>query len=79
MHGSMASSAQRNQILLRIIAGVAAKVFVVDFQVRHCAASLASPAVPAQHLLAQAFVQFYVESNARISGLNAIHDAFSVK
>jgi hypothetical protein len=33
MHGVMASSAKRNQVLFRIITGLAAKLLVMDFEV----------------------------------------------
>jgi len=45
MQGGVAFSAKRNQIRLRIVAGLAAKFFVVDLKVGHCATRLASPAV----------------------------------
>jgi hypothetical protein len=35
MRNAMARSAQRNQVLFRIIARMATKLFVVDFQVQH--------------------------------------------
>jgi hypothetical protein len=52
MCNGVASNAHRYQVLLGIIAGVAAKLFVVDLQIRHRATGLASPAVAAQDLLA---------------------------
>jgi len=51
MDGMMAFRAERNQVLLRIFPGVATKLLMMDFQVRHRAARLAAPAIPAQHLL----------------------------
>ena len=53
----VACCAERNQVVLRIIAGVAAKLFVVDFQVRHRAARLTPPAVAIQNLLPQPLVR----------------------
>jgi hypothetical protein len=47
----VASSAHRYQVLLGIIAGMTPKLFVVDLQVRHRAAGLASPAITSQNLL----------------------------
>ncbi len=45
--------AECDQVFFRIIAGVAAKLLVVNFQVRHRAADLTSPAVAAKDLLPQ--------------------------
>lgn len=49
---SMTSSAEGNQILLGIMPKLAAKLFVVNLEVGHCAAGLAPPAVATQHLVA---------------------------
>jgi len=46
VHLRVALGAERDQILFRIVAGVAAKPFVVNFQMRHRATRLASPAIP---------------------------------
>ena len=43
--------AERDEIPGRIISGVAAKLLVVDFKVRHSAAGLTAPAIAPQHLL----------------------------
>ena len=45
MNGDVTSTAKRNQVQLGIIAGLAAKLLVVDFKVGHCATRLASPTV----------------------------------
>jgi hypothetical protein len=42
----VALRAERDQILFRILAGVAAKPFVVNFQIRHRATRLAPAAIP---------------------------------
>jgi hypothetical protein len=41
----VARSAKRHQVLFRIIAGLAAEFFVMDFKIGHCATRLASPAI----------------------------------
>jgi hypothetical protein len=41
----MAACAKGDQILLRVVAGLAAKCFVVHLKIRHRAATLASPTV----------------------------------
>jgi hypothetical protein len=53
---TLRQGAQRDQVLFGIVAGMAAKLFVVDFQVRHRAARLTPPAVATQDLLPQSFV-----------------------
>ena len=47
MQTGMACSAERNQVLLRIVAGSATEFLVVNLKVRHLATRLASPIVPA--------------------------------
>jgi hypothetical protein len=44
----MAIGAQCNQVFFGIITRMAAKLFVVEFQVRHSAARLTSPAIATQ-------------------------------
>ena len=56
MHAGMALRAERDQVLLGVVAGMAAKPFVVDLQVRHGAARLTPPAITTQNLLPQALV-----------------------
>ena len=45
MHSGMACRAERNQVLLAVIAGLAAELLVVNFEIGHAAAGLASPTV----------------------------------
>src|SRR5438046_730460 len=45
----MAFVAQSDQVLFRVVAGVAAKFLVMDFKVSHRSTELASPAIPPQH------------------------------
>jgi hypothetical protein len=40
--------AKSDQVLFRVVSRVAAKLLVVNFQMRRCPADLASPAVPLQ-------------------------------
>jgi hypothetical protein len=58
MYTGVTANTEGNQILARIVAGLAAKLFVVDLKVGHRAARLASPAIATEHLMAQPFVQF---------------------
>ena len=78
MHGVMANSTQCYQILLRIVAGLAAKLFVMNFKAGHCATRLASPAVATQHLMAQTVVLFGIQPQACMLRSEHSHDAFSV-
>ena len=56
VNGCMACGAKRNQVVLRIVAGVGAKPFVMDLEVLHGAARLTPLAIAMQDLLAQTFV-----------------------
>ncbi|MFZ0277447.1 MAG: hypothetical protein WA254_06970 [Candidatus Sulfotelmatobacter sp.] len=47
----MAAGAKRDQVVFGIVARAAAILSVVNFQVRHRAAPLASPTITTQHLL----------------------------
>ena len=61
-----------------IIAALAAKFFVVNLQVRSGPATLASPAIAAQHLFSELFVRLGIKPQARLFGSNPVHEAFSV-
>jgi hypothetical protein len=52
----MALSAEGNQVLFCVIAGMAAEFFVMHFELRHCAAVLTPPAIAAQHLIVKFLV-----------------------
>jgi hypothetical protein len=52
----MTRGAEGDQVFFGVVAGVAAKLFVMDFQVRHRSARLASPAIATQHLLPKTLV-----------------------
>jgi hypothetical protein len=51
MRFRVALCAQGDQVQLGIVAGLTAKLLVVNFQVRHRAARLTPPAIPTQNLL----------------------------
>jgi hypothetical protein len=51
MNRRMTIWTEGNQILLGILASVASKLLMVDFQMRHRAARLTPPAVATQHPL----------------------------
>src|SRR5271169_9601 len=79
MNPSMACGAKRNQVLLGIVAGLAAKFLVVDLEVRHRATQLALPPVTMEHLSAELFVQSGVKPQTRPLRSDTIHDALSAK
>ena len=56
MQVGVACSAKGDQIFFAIFARLAAELFVMNLQVRHSSAELASPAVAAQHLLTELLV-----------------------
>jgi len=56
MHAGVACRTERNQVLGLVFARVAAESFMVNLKIRHRAASLASPAIPAEYLVAELFV-----------------------
>jgi hypothetical protein len=58
---------------------LAAEFLVVNFKVGHRAAGLASPAIAAQYLIAELFVQAGIEPQLVPLWWDVIHDAFSVK
>jgi hypothetical protein len=75
---SVASGAKGDQVLLGIVAGLAAKLFVMHFKIGHRAARLASPAVAAENSVEKLVVQFAVQAEAWSLWSEAIHEALSV-
>src|SRR4029077_14679513 len=78
MDQRVTSDEDRNQVLFRIVAAMAAKFFVMNLKVGPGSATLAFPAVTAQYLLSESFVQFGIKPLARLFGSNPVHEAFSV-
>jgi len=74
---SMTSRAEDNQILLGIMPKLAAKLFVVNLEIGHCATRLASPAVTTEHLVTQTVVLVGIEPQACMLRSEPSHDAFS--
>ncbi len=69
----MTIETEGDQVVLTILAGVAAKLFVVNFKVCHRAAKLAAPAVSPQYLLAKFPVIFLFEPDRRLFRRSLIH------
>jgi hypothetical protein len=63
MHSGVACGTNRNQLLLPVVAGLATKLLVMNFEVEHCATRLASPTVATQHLVAKSVVQLRIDAN----------------
>ena len=61
------------QIVLTILAGVAAKLFVVNFKVCHRTAELAAPAVSPQYMLAKLPVILFLEPDRPLFRRSLIH------
>jgi hypothetical protein len=64
VHLSMATGAQCDQVLFGVVARLAAKLFVMDFQVRHPPAGLTPPAIAAQDLLPEALIGRSIQPQA---------------
>jgi len=75
----VASDAKRDQVLFGIVAGMAAKLFVMDLQVRHRAARLTPPGIAAQDLLPQPVVRRRIQPQVRKFWASRAHDAFSLR
>lgn len=79
VHRGVTCGTECSQVLLGVVACLAAELFVVNFQFGHRAARLASPAISSQHLVAELFVQSGVKPQSRLFWSDTIHDAFSAK
>jgi hypothetical protein len=79
MRSGMAYRTKRNQVLLSVVTGLTAEFLVVDLEVGHRAASLASPTIPPEYLVAELFVRSGIKPQAWLLWPDAIHDAFPAK
>jgi hypothetical protein len=61
MHLRVTCGTERDEVLLGIVSGLAAVLFMVDLKVQPRAASLASPAVPPQDLSTELLVRFWTQ------------------
>ena len=75
---SMAFGTEGDQIVLGIVPRLAAKLFVVNLKIGHRATRLASPAVPAEHLIAKLVVEFGIQAQTCVLWSEPVHEAFSV-
>src|SRR6476660_191896 len=76
MDQRMTCGTQRDQVLFRIFAALAAKFFVLHLQIHHAAAVLTSPAITPHHLLSELIVRFGIEPKPRPFGQYSVHEAF---
>ena len=53
MNLRVAASAQRNEIVFRVLAGLAAKLLVMDLKIPHRTTRLAAPTITRQNMLPQ--------------------------
>ena len=78
MHKSVARCAQGDQIVLGVVSELAPRVDVVDVEFARAPATLATPAIPLQDLLAQALVGLWVKLKPRAFWKEASHAALQI-
>ena len=78
MHKSMARCAQGDQIVLGVVSEMAPRVDVVDLEFAGTPATLATPTIPPQDLLAQVFVGPWVKPKSRAFWKEAGHAALQI-
>ncbi len=61
VNAGMARGAECDKVFLGVLAGVTAKVLVMDLKIRHCAARLTPPAITTQHALPQPLILHYIQ------------------
>src|ERR1019366_1088466 len=74
MHLFVAFGTQRDQVLVLVVARLAAKFKVMHLQVLHATASLAAPAVALQHLAMQFPIARRIESQSRAFAADLLHE-----
>jgi hypothetical protein len=78
MRPRVAFSAQRDQVLFLVATRLAAEFEVVNLQILHAPADLASPAVALQYLPMQFAIARRSESKSRAFAPDLLHEAFWV-
>ena len=71
----MTSRAQRNQVVLGIVPGSAAKLFVMNLKIRKAAAGLTSPSIPLQDFSTELLVGFGRKPQTGMFRSDRIHEA----
>ena len=65
MRTRVACETECDQVFLGVLAGLAAELFVMDFQIGHGAARLTSPAVATQHLSPKGLERCRIQAKRR--------------
>ena len=73
MDGTVAISAERDQIFICVVAQSASRVYVVDLEVIGSPAILASPPVTLQHFDTEFAIRIWVQPNSRSRWLEIAH------
>jgi len=79
MDFSMAPTAKGDEIFFHIASQKASRLNVMDLEIFGTTASLASPAIALEHLLAKRVIRIPVQAKSRLSGHGSIHDAFGIR
>ncbi len=74
----MAAGAQGDQVRIVIRALLAAQLLVMDLQVLSGTTDLALPAIAAQYLFSELFVELGIKPLEGLFGSDSVHEAFSV-
>ena len=75
MYVAVTGRAQRNQVVLGIVPGSAAELFVMNLKIRKAAAGLTSPSVPLQDFSTELLVRFGRKPPTGMFAPNRIHEA----
>jgi hypothetical protein len=67
MNMPMAYTAQRHEIFFHIASQQAARLYMMDLQILGTSASLASPTITPEHLLAKPLIGIRIQAKPRIS------------
>jgi len=78
MHKSVARCAQGDQIVLGVVSELALRLDVVDVEFARTPTTLATPAIPLQDVLAQAFVGLWVKAKSRAFWKEAGHSVLQI-
>jgi hypothetical protein len=71
----MTDRAQRNQVVLGIVASSAAELFMMNLKIRKAPAGLTSPSIPLQDFSTELLVGFGRKPETGMFGSDRIHEA----
>jgi hypothetical protein len=75
----MAPTAEGDEILFHILSQQASQLNVMDLQILGTSASLASPTIALEHLLAEPPIVIPIQAKPALSWDAKIHDAFGIR